>query len=172
MKIIKTAVVVLALVIGLGTAQPAKAGVSFSIGTGDFYLSVGNYDYLPYAYSTYPQYAPPRINFYDVMSDYGYWVSVQPFGRVWRPYVDTGWRPYVNGHWINTRYGLTWSGYEPWAWAGYHYGNWIYTANFGWVWIPGYTWHPGRVAWSQGYDTIGWSPLPPDGYDYSRGYLS
>jgi Family of unknown function (DUF6600) len=172
MKTIKTAVIVLALLIGLGTAQPAKAGVSFSIGTGDFYLSVGNYDYLPYAYSTYPQYAPPRINFYDAMSDYGNWVSVQPFGQVWRPYVDAGWRPYVNGHWVNTRYGLTWSGYEPWAWAGYHYGNWIYTRDFGWAWIPGYDWHPGRVAWSQGSGTIGWSPLPPNGYDYSRGYLS
>ncbi|MCI0442544.1 hypothetical protein L0152_04915, partial [bacterium] len=172
MKIIKTAVIVLALLVGLGNAQPAKAGVSFSVGTGDFYLSVGNYDYLPYAYSTYPQYTPPRINFYDVMSDYGYWVSVQPFGRVWRPYAESGWRPYVNGHWINTRYGLTWSGYEPWAWAGYHYGNWIYTRDFGWAWIPGYDWHPGRVAWSQGSGTIGWSPLPPNGYDYSRGYLS
>ncbi len=172
MKTIKTAVIVLALFIGLGTSQPAKAGVSFSIGTGDFYLSVGNYDYLPYAYSTYPQYAPPRINFYDVMGDYGTWVSVQPFGRVWRPYADAGWRPYVNGHWINTSYGLTWSGYEPWAWAGYHYGNWIYTREFGWAWIPGYDWHPGRVAWSQGSGTIGWSPLPPSGYDYSRGYLS
>jgi len=172
MKIIRTAVVVLALVMGLVTAQPAKAGVSFSIGTGDFYLSVGNYDYLPYAYSSYPQYAPPRINFYDAMSDYGSWATVQPFGQVWRPYVDAGWRPYVNGHWINTRYGLTWSGYEPWAWAGYHYGNWIYTREFGWAWIPGYDWHPGRVAWSQGYGTIGWSPLPPNGYDYSRGYLS
>ena len=172
MKIIKTAVIVLALLIGLGTAQPAKAGVSFSVGTGDFYLSVGNYDYLPYAYSTYPQYAPPRINFHDVMGDYGNWVSVQPFGPVWRPYADVGWRPYVNGHWINTSYGMTWSGYEPWAWAGYHYGNWVWTRDFGWVWIPGYDWHPGRVAWSQGSGTIGWSPLPPNGYDYSRGYLS
>ena len=172
MKNLKTAVIVLALLIGLGTLQPAKAGVSFSVGTGDFYLSVGNYDYLPYAYSTYPQYAPQRINFYDAMSDYGNWASVQPFGQVWRPYVDAGWRPYVNGHWINTRYGMTWSGYEPWAWAGYHYGNWIYTRDFGWAWIPGYDWHPGRVAWSQGSGTIGWSPLPPNGYDYSRGYLS
>ncbi len=172
MKTIKTAVIVLALLIGLGTAQSAKAGVSFSIGTGDFYLSVGNYDYLPYAYSTYPQYAPPSINFHDVMGDYGSWVAVQPFGQVWRPYADAGWRPYVNGHWINTSYGMTWSGYEPWAWAGYHYGNWIYTREFGWAWVPGYDWHPGRVAWSQGSGTIGWSPLPPNGYDYSRGYLT
>ena len=113
-----------------------------------------------------------RVNFHDVMSDYGAWVSVSPFGRAWRPYADYGWRPYVHGHWINTRYGMTWQGYEPWAWAGYHYGNWIWTRNYAWVWIPGYEWHPGRVTWSHGYDTIGWSPQPPNGYDYSRGYLS
>ena len=172
MNIIKKAVIVLAIVIGIGAVQPASAGVSFSVGTDDFYLSVGNYDYLPYTYSHYPQYAPSRINFYDVMSDYGNWVSVSPFGRAWRPYADYGWRPYVHGHWINTRYGMTWQGYEPWAWAGYHYGNWIWTRNYGWVWIPGYEWHPGRVTWSHGYDTIGWSPQPPNGYDYSRGYLS
>ncbi|MCI0606567.1 hypothetical protein L0156_26585 [bacterium] len=58
------------------------------------------------------------------------------------------------------------------AWAGYHYGNWVYAQQFGWVWIPGHEWHPGRVAWAQGYNSIGWSPMPPSGYDYSRGYLS
>jgi len=88
------------------------------------------------------------------------------------PYASSGWRPYTQGHWIYTQYGPTWSGYEPWAWAAYHYGNWIFTSRYGWVWIPGYDWHPGRVSWARGYDTIGWTPLPPTGYDYSRGYLS
>jgi hypothetical protein len=105
------------------------------------------------------------------MADYGSWVSLSPFGQVWRPYVRSSWRPYVNGHWTYTRYGPTWVGYEPWAWAGYHYGNWIFSSRFGWVWIPGYDWHPGRVIWSHGYDTIGWMPAPPRGYDYSSGYL-
>jgi hypothetical protein len=151
----------------------ADTSFSLTIGTGDFYASVGNYDYFPYSYSDYPSgYAAPRISFYDVMSDYGFWVDVAPFGRVWRPYASSNWRPYVQGHWVYTSYGPTWVGYEPWAWAGYHYGNWIWTQRYGWVWIPGYDWHPGHVVWSHGYDAIGWMPAPPVGYDYSRGYLS
>lgn len=155
----------------LGLAS-ANAGVSFSMGTGDFYMSVGDYDYLPYSYNAYSGYRPPRISFHDVMGEYGSWVSVSQFGQAWRPYASSGWRPYTQGHWIYTQYGPTWSGYEPWAWAAYHYGNWIFTSRYGWVWIPGYDWHPGRVSWARGYDTIGWSPMPPSGYDYSRGDLS
>jgi len=157
-----------AVLLGL-SGQASAAGFSISVGTDDFYMSVGNYDYYPYTLPYYNR--TPRISFYDVMSDYGSWVWVPPFGQVWRPYVRGGWRPYTYGHWNYTRYGPTWSGYEPWAWAGYHYGNWIWTSQFGWVWIPGYDWHPGRVIWSQGYDSIGWMPAPPYGYDYSRGYL-
>jgi hypothetical protein len=158
----------LMLMVGFSTAQ---AGVSFSIGTGDFYLSVGDYDYLPYTYNYNAYNSVPRVSFYNMMSDYGQWVSVSPFGQVWRPYAESGWRPYVHGHWDYTQYGPTWVGYEPWAWAGYHYGNWIWSQQFGWVWIPGYEWHPGRVAWAQGYNSIGWMPLPPANYDYSRGHL-
>ncbi len=152
-----------------------NAGVSFNVGLGsnDYYQPVGDYDYLPYAYQMNQGYASPRINFHDVMGQYGFWVSVAPFGQVWRPYTSSDWRPYMYGHWISThQYGQMWEGYEPWAWAGYHYGNWIYTRNYGWVWIPGHDWHAGRVSWARSYDSIGWMPLPPSGYDYSRGYLS
>jgi len=171
MKRLKQISLTLIAFLFLGLAS-ANAGVSFSMGTGDFYMSVGDYDYLPYSYNAYSGYRPPRINFYDVMGEYGSWVSVSQFGQAWRPYASSGWRPYTQGHWIYTQYGPTWSGYEPWAWAAYHYGNWIFTSRYGWVWIPGYDWHAGRVSWARGYDTIGWSPLPPAGYDYSRGELS
>lgn len=147
---------------------PAHAGFSLTVGTSNSYLSVGDYDYLPYTAG----YGTPRVDFYDVMGQYGGWVYAPQFGRVWRPYVSYGWRPYTQGHWIYTQYGPTWVGYEPWAWAAYHYGNWIFTPSYGWVWIPGYDWHPGRVMWSHSYGSIGWSPAPPYGYDYSRGYLS
>lgn len=153
----------------LASAATAGAGVSFQIGTDDFFLSVGDYDYLPYAYQDSPGYAPPQINFRSMMRQYGTWINVPPFGAVWRPYASHGWRPYAYGHWIYTEYGPYWEGYEPWAWAGYHYGSWVFVRRFGWVWVPGYDWHPGRVAWARGYGTIGWMPLPPDGYDYNRG---
>jgi RNA polymerase-interacting CarD/CdnL/TRCF family regulator len=145
---------------------------SITIGLGDFYVNVGDYDYLPYNMVTAPQSAPQSINFTDVMGQYGNWTNSQQFGRVWQPYTAQGWRPYLNGHWLNTQYGPTWEGYEPWAWAGYHYGDWAYTRDAGWVWVPGYDWHPGRVSWAQGMGSIGWMPQPPNGYDYSQGYLA
>ena len=148
-------------------AFTANAATSITIGKGDFYVSVGDYDYLPYGYRD----QLPRVSFYEMMSDYGTWVSVPQFGRAWRPYVYYDWQPYTYGRWIYTRYGPTWQGYEPWAWAAYHYGNWIWSQNNGWVWLPGYDWHPGRVVWSYSYNTIGWMPAPPQGYNYFCGYL-
>lgn len=153
----------------VGIAIPA---LSITIGLGDFYVNVGDYDYLPYNFVSAPQYVPQSINFSDVMGQYGNWATSPQFGRVWQPYSTSGWRPYMYGHWLNTQYGPTWEGYEPWAWAGYHYGDWAYTREAGWVWIPGYDWHPGRVSWAQGMGSIGWMPQPPSGYDYSRGYLA
>ena len=169
------AALVLIMALPLLGAATAQAQVSFSltIGSGSYYQPVGDYDYLPYAYQTNPSYAPPTISFHDMMDQYGTWVTVEPFGQVWRPYASQDWRPYTYGHWVYTQqYGQMWEGYEPWAWAGYHYGNWIFDRRNGWVWIPGYDWHPGRVIWARSYGTIGWMPEPPDGFDYSRGYLS
>jgi hypothetical protein len=152
----------LPLVMILLSFAPADARTNFGIG-----VSVGNYDYLPYNSGT-----NFSVNFSNVMDDYGYYVDVPRFGRCWRPYTTSGWRPYLYGHWDYTRYGPTWEGYEPWAWAGYHYGNWIWTEQFGWVWVPGYDWHPGRVVWGYGSNSIGWMPAPPSGYSYGCGYLS
>ncbi len=167
MKIRLLVLSVFALV--LAGASAANADVSFQIGTKDFYLSAGDYDYLPYVYQNDARYSPPRIDFHRMMAQYGRWGRLAPFGNVWRPYASSGWRPYTYGHWLYTEYGPYWEGYEPWAWAAYHYGSWVYDISLGWVWVPDYQWHPGRVAWARGYLTIGWMPLPPDGYDYERG---
>ena len=145
--------------------------ISLTVGSGDYYVNVGDYDYLPYTMGAYPGNQMGALSFQTAMGDYGTWTSMQPFGQVWRPFAAADWRPYTQGHWSYTQYGPTWQGYEPWAWAGYHYGNWVYSQQMGWVWVPGYEWHPGRVAWSHGYDSIGWMPMPPQGYDYSRGYI-
>jgi uncharacterized protein DUF6600 len=171
-RFIKLLLILPLLLLGFSTVH-AGVAVNVGVGSNDYYQPVGDYDYLPYAYQTNPGYTSPQINFHDMMSQYGVWVSVAPFGQVWKPYASNDWRPYTQGHWVATQqYGQMWEGYEPWAWAGYHYGNWIYTPNYGWVWIPGYDWHAGRVTWARSYDSIGWSPTPPNGYDYSRGYLS
>ena len=102
------------------------------------------------------------FSFNDVMSPYGTWISVSSCGHCWRPY-SSGYVPYTDGYWGNTSYGPTWVGQESWSWAAHHYGQWIYTAQFGWVWMPGYEYHPGRVVWATGADYIGWAP-------YGAGY--
>jgi len=159
---------VLALIL-MGATGAGAASASFQVATNNFYLAVGDYDYLPYAYELNPRYSPPRIDFVKVMGQYGRWVNVDPFGQCWQPYASAGWRPYAWGHWIYTDYGPYWEGYEPWAWVAYHYGSWVFDVNLGWIWVAGYDWYPSRVIWARGYDTIGWMPMPPDGYDYERG---
>lgn len=137
-----------------------------STGGDDINQGVGNYDYMPYRAN-----AGGSIAFHTVLSEYGEWVTVSRFGQVWRPYASADFRPFTNGHWVTTQSGQTWQGYEPWSWAADHYGNWIYESNYGWVWVPGTTYSPGRVAWSYGQDSIGWTPAPPYGYDYSQGAI-
>lgn len=156
-----------------GILAYAKISFRITIGAGNYYHPVGDYDYLPYAYPAKPELPAPRIDFHEMMDQYGLWVTVAPFGEVWKPYAAAEWRPYTFGHWLQTEeFGPMWEGYEPWAWVGYHYGNWILDRAYGWVWIPGYEWHPGRVTWARSFDAIGWMPTPPYGYDYSMGYLS
>src|SRR5262245_55627666 len=130
-------IALLIAVITFGICAYAQA-ISFTVGSGNYYVSVGDHDYLPYAYNAYTGYQQPALSFQSVMADYGTWVSMQPFGNVWRPYVAAGWRPFTEGHWVYTQYGPTWQGYEPWSWASDHYGNWVYSQQMGWVWVPGY----------------------------------
>src|SRR5262249_1667418 len=78
----------------------------------------------------------------------------------WRPAV-AGFVPFTSGHWVYTSYGPTWVGYEPYEWAVYHYGQWVPSPEFGWVWVPGYTWSPGNVVWATGPGYIGWAPNYP-----------
>jgi hypothetical protein len=103
------------------------------------------------------------FNFHDALTPYGTWVNVASYGNVWRPRVNADFVPYTNGHWIYTSYGPTWDGTEPWAWCAYHYGQWVFSPQFGWVWVPGYTYTPGRVVWATGADYIGWTPYVAGG---------
>ena len=112
------------------------------------------------------------VGFHDELSPYGGWFNYSNYGNVWRPYNHTGFRPYVDGYWGYTNYGPTWYGNEPYASYVYHYGNWVFTPQYGWIWIPGNTWHAGNVNWSYGGGYIGWSPAYPSGYGggYGGGY--
>ena len=108
--------------------------------------------------------------FYDQLAGQGTWIETQDYGYVFQPTEnDPNWRPYTYGHWVNTDEGMTWDSDEPFGWATYHYGRWANLDNYGWVWVPGYTWAPAWVSWRDGDDEVGWAPLPPDsdvGIDY------
>jgi hypothetical protein len=109
------------------------------------------------------------IGFHDELSPYGSWINYSSYGNVWRPYGYSNFHPYSDGYWGYTNYGPTWHGNEPYASYVYHYGHWIFTPNYGWVWIPGTSWHGGRVDWSYGGGYIGWRPQFPGGYNYGYG---
>ncbi len=51
--------------------------------------------------------APPAVE--SELREYGEWVDVETYGRVWRPRVAVGWSPYVYGRWAwISPYGWTW----------------------------------------------------------------
>ena len=138
----------LALVLGRGLAQPARAA------------------------------SEDVAMFYDDLSQYGQWVDYENYGPVWRPSkVGEDWRPYTDGRWVPTDDGYVFESQEPWGWATYHYGNWMPTEGYGWVWAPGRTWYPSTVEWRTSpedapVDTsyIGWAPIPPPNYVPAQSY--
>ncbi|MGA9823112.1 MAG: DUF6600 domain-containing protein, partial [Desulfobaccales bacterium] len=116
--------------------------------------------------------------FYDDLAPYGQWVDYENYGPVWAPSnVGEDWRPYTDGRWVPTEDGYVFESDEPWAWATYHYGNWMPTDAYGWVWSPGRTWYPSTVEWRTTPDSypednsyVGWAPIPPPDYTPPEGY--
>jgi hypothetical protein len=98
---------------------------------------------------------------YDLLSRYGQWTTVQPYGDVWCPDVDANWEPFSDGRWIRTSDGWAWDSYEPFGELVYHYGYWYNDADIGWFWVPGNEWSPARVQWYTDASYCGWAPLPP-----------
>ncbi len=98
---------------------------------------------------------------YDLLSQYGEWTTVQPYGDVWCPDVDASWEPFSDGRWIRTSGGWAWDSYEPFGELVYHYGYWYNDPDIGWFWVPGNEWSPARVQWYTDASYCGWAPLPP-----------
>jgi hypothetical protein len=142
----------------------------------------GTYEERPRAQGMYPP--PPHVvehtyveihhesDFYKPLTPYGEWVTVESYGRCWRPArVDHHWRPYSHGHWVRTDAGWYWESDEPWGWATYHYGRWDWNPRYGWIWIPQTQWAPAWVSWRRGEGYVGWAPLPPSARFSGRGYF-
>jgi len=74
--------------------------------------------------------APPAV--VSELREYGEWVDVQTYGRVWRPRVAVGWSPYVYGRWARASpYGGAWVSGQPWGWYPYRCGYWLTEPVFG-----------------------------------------
>ena len=101
---------------------------------------------------------------YDLLSQYGEWMRVRPYGVVWCPYVDASWAPFYDGRWMWTSGGWAWDSYEPFGDIVYHYGYWYNEPRIGWFWVPGDEWSPARVQWYTYGSYCGWAPLPPPNY--------
>ena len=117
----------------------------------------------PPAYVTSP---PADVSyFYNDLSPYGAWVSLEGYGWCWQPrtvVMSRGWRPYCDGgHWVYTDAGWYWQSDYSWGWAPFHYGRWYLHPRSGWVWLPDRVWGPAWVTWRVAGDTCGWAPLPP-----------
>ncbi len=107
--------------------------------------------------------APTEYNI-DDLNQYGQWIEIFHFGRVWQPSVVQNWQPFHNGHWIYSNDNWTWVSYEPFGWIVYHYGYWYDDQTWGWVWIPeNKGWSPATVQWRQYDDYVSWAPLSPPG---------
>lgn len=115
---------------------------------------------------TYVSNPPAEVNyFYNDLSPYGEWVSLEGFGWCWQPravIVNRAWRPYCDGgHWLYTDAGWYWQSDYSWGWAPFHYGRWQMHERCGWVWIPDTAWAPAWVIWRSSGDSCGWAPVPP-----------
>jgi len=121
-----------------------------------------------------PSQTPTMQGFQDALSPYGQWVQTPDYGRVWIPAASDGpFLPFTHGHWVWTTSGWSWMGDEPWAWAPYHYGRWVRLADYGWGWVPGYTWAPAWVTFRFGPSYVGWAPIGyGDDYDASWSFVS
>jgi hypothetical protein len=110
--------------------------------------------------------APADVGyFYNDLSPYGTWVSLEGLGWCWQPrtvVTSRGWRPYCDGgHWVYTDAGWFWQSDYSWGWAPFHYGRWQLHPSCGWVWMPDRVWGPAWVTWRTSGDVCGWAPLPP-----------
>jgi len=109
-------------------------------------------------------------DFVAPLANYGAWVDVAPYGRVWQPADEVAgeeFTPYASdGAWVTGDDG-SWafrSKYDDqWGWATYHYGRWVDHEAYGWLWVPGTIWAPSWVEWRYGGGYVGWVPMAPPG---------
>jgi len=127
------------------------------------------------------QYLPEQLyNEAYALDEWGRWEEVYYGGRnyyFWRPiYVSKDWSPFTVGRWFLWFGDYTWIPYEPFGYVTHHYGNWVWVGGL-WYWAPPlpnhsawlrisfldipFGWYPGRVAWVDYPNYIGWIPLAP-----------
>lgn len=144
---------------GLTARGPRETALAVFLGV--TLTALGSLGCAPAAYHETHVSIGAYVSDYDYLDDYGEWIYMPPYGRVWHPYVVASWRPFFHGHWIWTDWGWMWVSYEPFGWLVYHYGYWDWHPRIGWIWIPGTRWSPARVRWMIYGDYCAWTPMPP-----------
>jgi|GEM_PF-1217969 len=149
LNIVSKAVLIISLVI-----------ITNSYFTGCYTIGLGNSE----GYSQ-----PPMEYNIDELNEYGQWLEISPYGRVWQPSVVSDWEPFQYGHWLYSDNNWAWISYEPFGWVVYHYGYWYDDVKYGWVWVPeNKGWSPAIVQWRHFDDYIAWAPLTPSGIIYKE----
>ena len=133
------------------------------------------------AYFSEPSPQSATRSFRVQLEPYGEWIAHAELGEVFCP-AEPNYQPYYAGTWVEKNGAYEWVSDEPIAWAVYHYGRWAHLGGAEvqievrteqgqrispWCWQPGDDWAASWVEFrvDERFDTIGWAPLPPAGWD-------
>jgi hypothetical protein len=105
--------------------------------------------------------------FRELLSPYGMWVSLAPYGEVWVPReaARPDFAPYATGgRWVDGARGLVFDSMFPWGAVCLHHGRWVRLSELGaWAWVPDTTWASSWVEWRVGQELAAWRPMGPTG---------
>jgi hypothetical protein len=103
----------------------------------------------------------------ELLSPYGMWVSLAPYGEVWVPReaARPDFVPYASGgRWVDGARGLIFESTLPWGAVCLHHGRWVRPRELdAWAWVPGDRWAPSWVEWRVEGAHAAWRPMAPTG---------
>ena len=104
---------------------------------------------------------PRALTAFDLdLAGWGVWSEDETYGTIWTP-SDAEFVPYgSHGHFVDLEGKVLWVSDVPWGKATLHHGRWV-LHDGRWSWVPGMTYAPAWVQWSDDGEKTMWSPAPP-----------